>query len=138
MSLSKTSAYLRVGILGALGAPVLIVVLHGLGYKVTLWGCPLKALVGIPCPTWGMTRAIFAIANTQWSTALQYHLLAPLVILLWAIAIVQVSLELMTRRVWSRWWQRRSVWGGGLTLLFGYHGYRLYHLWISGELIFLP
>ena len=132
--MAKPSFYLRVGILGALCAPLLIVVLHGLGYEVSLWGCPLKALVGIPCPTWGMTRAVFAIANTQWTTAIQYHLLAPLLVILWAVAITQVSLELLTKRIWSRWWQRRSFWACGLLLMFGYHSYRLYGLWASGNL----
>lgn len=133
--LSKSSVYLRFGILGILITPLLIVVLQALGYEVKLWGCPLKALVGIPCPTWGMTRAVFAIAHTQWSTAIQHHLLSPLVVILWGIALVQCSLELFTRRIWSRWWQRRNVWAVGLLLMFGYHGYRLYGLWTSGTLV---
>ena len=108
--------------------------LHGLGHDVKLWGCPLKALIGIPCPTWGMTRAVFAIANRQWSTALHYHHLAPLVVLLWGIALGQLSLELLTKRVWSRWWQRRSLWLSGILLMAVYHGYRLHQLWASGAL----
>lgn len=134
MGLSKSSIYLRLGILGALCTPLMVGVLHRLGYEVKLWGCPLKALVGIPCPTWGMTRAVVAIAHQQWSTAMHYHLLSPLVILLWAIAMVQVSLEAFTQRTWSRWWQRRSLWLSGLTLMFGYHSIRLYGLWHSGML----
>ncbi|NEQ51302.1 MAG: DUF2752 domain-containing protein [Leptolyngbya sp. SIO3F4] len=134
MALSKSAVYLRIGLLGALSAPLLIVILHQLGYEATLWGCPLKALVGIPCPTWGMTRAMFAIANAQWSIAIQYHLLAPVVAILWVMAMAQVSLEIFTRRVWSRWWQCRRFWLSGLIILFGYHSYRLYGLWTSGAL----
>ncbi|MEM7066420.1 MAG: DUF2752 domain-containing protein [Cyanobacteria bacterium P01_B01_bin.77] len=134
MALSKSSTYLRLGILGALCTPFLIVLLHGFGYEVNFWGCPLKALVGFPCPTWGMTRAVFAIANNQWSAVSKYHLLAPLVVLLWGIATIQLSLELFTKRVWSLWWQRRSLWLSGLVLLFGYHSVRLYQLWITGTL----
>ena len=131
MIFSKASVYGRLGLLGALGAPWLTQ-LHG--HQLTLWGCPLKALVGIPCPTWGLTRAVVAIANHQWFTALQYHLLAPLVVLLWGVAMVQLTLELATRRRWSCWWQRRRFWLTGLILLFSYHGYRLYGLWQSGIL----
>ena len=134
MVLAKSSIYLRLGLLGALCTPLLIVVLTLFGYEITLWGCPLNALVGIPCPTWGMTRAVFAITNRQWSTAINYHLLAPLVIILWVVALVQVSAELLTKRIWSRWWQRRSLWSVGLILMFGYHAVRLYQLWVSGAL----
>lgn len=134
MALSKPSIYLRLGILGALCTPLLMVVLHGLGHGVKLWGCPLKALVGIPCPTWGMTRAVFAIANRQWSTALQYHLLSPLIILLWAIALGQICAEVLTKRTWGTWWQHRNLWLSGLGLMFGYHSIRLYGLWTAGTL----
>ena len=134
MALSKPSIYLRLGLLGALCTPLLIVVLQGLGHEVHLWGCPLKALVGIPCPTWGMTRAVFAIANRQWSTAMHHHLLSPLVILLWAIALGQICAEVVTQRIWSRWWQHRPLWLSGLALMFGYHGLRLYGLWTTGVL----
>ncbi|MFG6106557.1 DUF2752 domain-containing protein [Leptothoe sp. EHU-05/26/07-4] len=134
MVLAKSSIYLRLGLLGALCTPLLIVVLTSFGYEITLWGCPLNALVGIPCPTWGMTRAVFAIANRQWSAAIHYHLLAPLVVILWAVALVQVSIELLTKRLWSRWWRHRSLWSTGLILMFGYHGFRLYQLWMSGAL----
>ena len=114
--------------------PLLIVVLHWLGHDVKLWGCPLKALIGIPCPTWGMTRAVFAISNRQWTAALHYHHLAPLVVLLWTVVLGQLSLELVTKRSWSRWWQRRSLWLGSILIMFGYHGGRLYQLWTSGAL----
>ncbi len=130
----KSLIYLRLGLLGALCTPLLIVVLTLFGYDISLWGCPLKALVGIPCPTWGMTRAVFAIAHNQWSAAVEYHLLAPLVVILWAVALVQVSIELWTKRLWSCWWQRRSLWYVGLIITFGYHAFRLYGLWVSGVL----
>lgn len=132
--MSKSSIYLRLGLLGALCTPFLIVLLHGLGYELKLWGCPLKALVGIPCPTWGMTRAVFAIATNNWSAVSRYHLLAPLIVLLWGIAVLQISFELLTKRAWSLWWQRRSLWLSGLMLLFGYHSIRLYQLWVTGTL----
>ena len=77
---------------------------------------------------------LFAIANNQWSKAIEYHLLAPFVVTLWVVSLVQVSFELLTKRVWSHWWQRRNVWYGSLLLMFGHHGFRLYRLWSSGGL----
>lgn len=132
--LSKPSTYFRLGLLGASLMPFLIVVLHGVGYEVKLWGCLMKALLGIPCPSWGMTRAMFAIADAQWSQAIHYHLLAPLAVILWGVGVVQISFELWTKRVWSVWWRRRGVCLSGLLIVFGYHGYRLYDLWMSGML----
>ncbi|MGD1950255.1 MAG: DUF2752 domain-containing protein [Leptolyngbyaceae cyanobacterium] len=134
MPLSKSSVYLRWGILGVLCMPLLIVLLSLAGYEIKLWGCSLKALVGIPCPTWGMTRAIFAIANLQWSAAIRYNLLAPVVIVLWAVAIGQTSLELYLKRAFDRWWRQRRLVYGGLIAVAIYHGYRLHWLWASGTL----
>ncbi|MEM1252878.1 MAG: DUF2752 domain-containing protein [Cyanobacteria bacterium P01_H01_bin.21] len=134
MPLSKSLVYLRWGILGALCMPLLIVLLSLTGYEIKLWGCPLKALVGIPCPTWGMTRAVFAIANQQWTAAIRYNLLAPVVIILWAVAIGQISLELYLKRAFDSWWRQRNLWYGGLMFVAIYHGYRLHWLWASGTL----
>ncbi|MEM9907325.1 MAG: DUF2752 domain-containing protein [Cyanobacteria bacterium P01_D01_bin.44] len=134
--LSRLALHLRWGVLGFLVAPTLLVILHWLGYEVKLWGCPLKALVGIPCPTWGMTRAMLAIADGHWSTAVKYHLLAPLVLICWVLFLGQIGLELWHRRatVWSRWWRHRITWLSGLFITLGYHGSRLYQLWSSGTL----
>ncbi|MEO0455483.1 MAG: DUF2752 domain-containing protein [Cyanobacteria bacterium P01_A01_bin.114] len=134
LTFSKRSLRLRWGLLGLLIAPTLLVILHWLGYEVKLWGCPLKALVGIPCPTWGMTRSMLAIADGHWSAVARYHLLAPLAIAIWGLGLLQVSLELFTQRPWSHWWQQRGLWLSGLILIFGYHSFRLYHLWNSGML----
>ena len=134
MPLSKSSIYLRLGILGALCMPFLVVLLSLAGYEITLWGCPLKALVGIPCPTWGMTRAIFAIANWQWSAAFSYNLLAPVVVILWAMAIGQTMLELYLKRAFGQWWRQRRLIYGSLIAVATYHGFRLHWLWASGTL----
>ncbi|MEO1403610.1 MAG: DUF2752 domain-containing protein [Cyanobacteria bacterium J06635_1] len=134
--LSRLALRLRWGGLGFLIAPTMLVILHWLGYEVKLWGCPLKALIGIPCPTWGMTRAMLAIADGQWSAAAKYHLLAPLILILWGLLLGQISLELWCNRVtvWSLWWRHRVVWLSGLSITLGYHGSRLYGLWHTGAL----
>ena len=81
-----------------------------------------------------MTRAVFAIANQQWSAAINYNLLAPVVIILWAVAVGHISLELFRKRAFGCWWRQRSFWCSGLLLVVAYHSYRLYWLWASGTL----
>ncbi len=41
--------------------------------------CPLRFLLGIPCPGCGMTRALAHLARGEWRPALALHPLAPLV-----------------------------------------------------------
>jgi len=42
--------------------------------------CPMKNLLGIPCPGCGMTRAFFALLDLDLSSAVAFHPLAPIVI----------------------------------------------------------
>lgn len=52
--------------------------------------CPIRALIGMPCPGCGMTRALLALGRGDWGAALSWHPLAPLVVLeavgLWFLA----------------------------------------------------
>jgi len=40
--------------------------------------CPLRRLLGIPCPGCGMTRALAHLAKGEWRAAVALHPLAPL------------------------------------------------------------
>jgi hypothetical protein len=42
-----------------------------------LWACPVRFVVGLPCPGCGMTRALLLLAHGEWSAALRLHPLAP-------------------------------------------------------------
>lgn len=47
---------------------------------LALWPCPFAALLGIPCPGCGLTRAAWALLHGEWRHALELHPLAPLVV----------------------------------------------------------
>lgn len=47
---------------------------------LTLWECPFAALLGIPCPGCGLTRAAVALVQGEWSQALLLHPLSPLIL----------------------------------------------------------
>lgn len=54
-------------------------------YLCTGTNCPIKALFGVPCPGCGMTRAVFALLQLNFSGAFAMH---PLVFLLPAILLL--------------------------------------------------
>jgi len=54
-------------------------------------GCPLKATTDIDCPFCGMTRATLAMGRGDLGTALQYHPLAPFVLLFVLTLLVLVT-----------------------------------------------
>ena len=61
--------------LGLLWGTVVVVLLALVPYAWQLAGslpvCTFKAIVGIPCPTCGITRTILALADLEFSTALR-------------------------------------------------------------------
>lgn len=54
-------------------------------------GCPLKATTDIDCPFCGMTRATLAMGRGDLTTALEYHPLAPFVLLFVLSLLVLVA-----------------------------------------------
>ncbi len=54
-------------------------------------GCPLKATTNIDCPFCGMTRATLAMGRGDLGTALEYHPLAPFVLLFVLTLLVLVA-----------------------------------------------
>ncbi len=51
--------------------------------------CPIRRLVGLPCPGCGMSRALLALGGGDWARAIELHPLAPVlaleVFLLWVL-----------------------------------------------------
>jgi len=63
------------------------------------WGCPLRSLTGIPCPTCFLTRATGLALRGDLQGSLQQHAFGPLV----AFGLVGWTLlALRQRRLWPR------------------------------------
>jgi hypothetical protein len=100
--------------------------------------CPFLALTGIPCPGCGLSRSFTAIALGQWETAINYHLFGPVIFLCIIIAIVHLSLELLTKCEIQTFYltgfhnPKLSIFS--TLVIWGYHLTRLVALNQSGEL----
>jgi hypothetical protein len=47
------------------------------------WGfvaCPIRKVLGIPCPSCGMTRSLISLVRGDWLGSLQYHAFGPLLL----------------------------------------------------------
>jgi Protein of unknown function (DUF2752) len=118
---------------------ILLSILHKAWFGNKLgWPCPFKYWTGVPCPTWGMTRSMTAMAQGHLAASLHFHGLGPILFVLLVIAILHLGWECLTRRplnlFYRPWLRRRTVWIGGLVVYIGYHGTRLQTLAASGEL----
>jgi hypothetical protein len=62
--------------------------------------CGLRAMLGIPCPGCGMTRALLAAARLDWAAAMRWH---PLALPLLAVALATGALAFVIGEVaWRR------------------------------------
>jgi len=53
-------------------------------YHFILGGCPIRALLGFPCPTCGVSRSALALLRLDFRASLRYHpLTVPLLLLVW-------------------------------------------------------
>lgn len=118
--------------------PIIGSYLFNLGLEIPFLGCPLLRYVGIPCPGWGLTRSFMAVSRGDWSQAIAYHLLGPLLFIGFAIATLHLFLELINNRKIQVFYiplvQNHKFQIFCFLVLFGYHGTRLQELWKSGEL----
>jgi hypothetical protein len=68
--------------------------LKGFHPGLPLWGCPLRALTGIPCPTCFLTRATVAALHGRWAESVSLHLFGPAL----ALTLLGWSLLAVSRR----------------------------------------
>ena len=83
--------------------------------------CLLRGLVGIPCPSCGLTRAFCALAHLELREALRYHALGPLVFTAVVATPFVAAYEVATRRAVARRWLFSSELAWALAALFLIH-----------------
>ncbi|MGD1713797.1 DUF2752 domain-containing protein [Dapis sp. BLCC M172] len=130
---SQRYIYLAIALIPIIGS-----YLFNLGLKIPFLGCPLLRYIGIPCPGWGLTRSLMAVARGDFSQAIAYHLFGLIFFALFLVAILHLVLELINNRKFQVFYirliQNSQFQIFCFLVLFGYHGTRLQELWKSGEL----
>jgi hypothetical protein len=111
---------------------------YGYGDRSSPLFCPFKALTGIPCPGCGMTRSFMAIATGNFDQALDCHAFGFVLFIGLAIAIVHLSLELLSKRkitaLYSQFVLKRKNQLLFILLFLAYYFLRTFNLLKSGEL----
>jgi hypothetical protein len=93
--------------------------------------CLLRGLVGIPCPSCGLTRAFCALSHFELREALRYHALSPIVFGAVLATPFVAAYEVATRRPVSRPWLFSSKLAWGLAGLFLVHHVARSAAWLS-------
>jgi hypothetical protein len=136
--LSRLGRRIRWGFLGLATAPILGAYVYNQGYRVPMLGCPILHLTGIPCPTCGMTRSFMAIVRGEFSQAIGYHLLGPVIFIACLAAALHVGLELWQQQKiispLSQLVSRQAFQLIVLLIVLSYYAYRLYLLADAGVL----
>lgn len=136
--LSCHGKLVRWGILGFSYTPLLGTYFYNQDYKIGFLVCPIRHLTGIPCPTCGMTRSFMAIGRGDLNQAVAEHLFGPILFASFVIAIVHVTLELLTRHqitaLYCQLLRLKKLQVLGLLTVLIYHSLRLYHISQTGEM----
>lgn len=119
----RTRATLLLGGLALLAA-------RAWGLPLPLWGCPLRHLSGVPCPTCFLTRSLMACFRGDLAGALQLHAFGPPLLggAVWLIWAEATGRPLPERRSLLR------LGGGIAALVLAYWLWRLGRWWQSGLL----
>lgn len=116
--------------LALVGIAALQVVLVGLGLDG--WHCPIKAVLGVPCPGCGLSVAIVALLQGEWHAALSSHAFAPVFLFGFVLMAVVSLLPGRVHRMVVRWIAALECRTGVVTLvllaLVVYWGFRLFGL----------
>jgi Protein of unknown function (DUF2752) len=136
--LSRNQRLKRWAMLGLCSAPVVGAFFYRYGYRLPFFGCPLRSLTGIPCPTCGMTHSFVAIAQGDLDAAIKYHLFGPAIFLLCLAILVLLLWDLKTNQnrsfPYRRFFAKSRVYVSVGLCYLGYYSVRIVHLVSSGEL----
>ncbi len=90
------------GIAGALlvlAIPYFIMLQHDNGHIETAQSlCPFKMITGFPCPGCGITKSLIFLYEGNFPKSIYYHLLGPFTFLFCIIAIIVLTVELLTKK----------------------------------------
>jgi hypothetical protein len=57
----------------------------------SLWHCPIKQSLGVPCPGCGLTRGSLATLKGDFATAIDYHWFSPFMLAFWVFVAVALA-----------------------------------------------
>ena len=60
--------------------------------------CPIKMLIGFPCPSCGITKSIVCFYQGDFFGSFTYHILGPIVVVFSFFVIALLSIELITKK----------------------------------------
>ena len=60
--------------------------------------CPFKLATGLPCPGCGLSHSIISISHGDFTEAIHYHLLGPIVYLFLLLVLLKALMELILKR----------------------------------------
>jgi hypothetical protein len=136
--LSRNQRLKRWAMLGLCSAPIIGSFFYRYGFRLPFFGCPLRSLTGIPCPTCGMTHAFVAIAQGKLDAAIGYHLFGPALFLLFLTVVLSLLWELKTNQnqtsFYRRYLAKPSVYFGIGVCYLSYYAIRIVHLAHEGVL----
>ncbi|WP_235526419.1 DUF2752 domain-containing protein [Nostoc piscinale] len=136
--LSCHGKLVRWGVLGFSYTPLFGTYFYNQNYRLGFLVCPIRHLTGIPCPTCGMTRSFMAIGRGNLNQAFAENLFGPILFASFLIAIVHVTLELLTRQqittLHCQLLRLKKVQILFFLTVLIYHTFRLYHISQTGEL----
>jgi Protein of unknown function (DUF2752) len=125
-------------VLGLCSAPLIGSFFYRSGYRLPFLQCPLRSLIGIPCPTCGMTHSFVALVQGDVFQAVQYHLFGPAVFLLFLTTAIHILWELKLNRKRAIFYKvlfaKPIAYCGAIGAYFGYYAVRLYCIESTGEL----
>ena len=139
-SLNQPDRINRIFCLGLTSFPLVGTWIYRQSNSVPFLSCPIRALIGIPCPSCGMTRSFLALAKGDLGESIFYHLFGPLLFLTFLIVTVHTAIELVMRRkvfppYYKKLYQLHLHWIG-LASFLGYYVIRLSIGKITGVFLF--